>query len=185
MPRISALMAALLAAGLALPAYAQTGSRPPKPAPVASSRAPRAAPAARPGAPAPRAAALTPAAQRAKAVRGQILRTRVGLSEERAGKVEAILDRNAPERRRLQGEIQAATKALRELMRANSQDQQAYARALEQLRAGQKALRNLREREDEAVRQVLKPREQALLLRSLENLRRKARAPAPPPRPRA
>jgi Spy/CpxP family protein refolding chaperone len=118
-------------------------------------------------------------------VRGQILRTRVGLSEERAGKVEAILDRNAPERRRLQGEIQAATKALRELMRANSQDQQAYARALEQLRAGQKALRNLREREDEAVRQVLKPREQALLLRSLENLRRKARAPAPPPRPRA
>jgi hypothetical protein len=194
MPRFSALMAALFTAGLALSATAQPQPRPPKPAPAAAKPAApgaakpapgaaKSAPgAAKPASPAAKGAA-TPASPKsiaaelhAKAIRAKILRQRVGLSEERAVKVEAVLERYAPERRRIEADIRDATKILRELMRANSEDQQAYGRALDRLRAGQKALQSVRDREQEGVRQLLKPREQALLLRSLENWRKRARA---------
>jgi hypothetical protein len=193
MPRFSALMAALFPASLALSATAQPQPRPPKPAPAAAKPGTAAAKpgttAAKPGtaaakpAPAgakptgaPAAPKSTPAELHAKAIRAKILRQRVGLSEERAVKVEAVLERYAPDRRRVQADIRDATKILRDLMRANSEDQQAYGRALDRLRAGQKALQTLRDREEEGVRQLLKPREQALLLRSLENWRKRARA---------
>ena len=186
MPRFSALMAALFTASLALSATAQPQPRPPKPAPATAkpgtATAKPGTAAAKPAPPgakatgAPAAPKSTPAELHAKVIRAKILRQRVGLSEERAVKVEAVLERYAPERRRVQADIRDATKALRELMRANSEDQQAYGHALDRLRAGQKALQTLRDREEEGVRQLLKPREQALLLRSLENWRKRARA---------
>jgi hypothetical protein len=190
MPRFFALMAACFAATLAVPALAQPRPQPPKPKPAATAPGARPAASPRPGPATAKGRAATASASaapvsaaevRAKAMRAKILRKRVGLNEERALKVEAILERYAPERRRIQGSVREATKSLRELLYANSEDQQAYGRALEQLRAGQKALQNLRDREDEAMRQVLKPREQALLLRSLENLRRRARSTASSP----
>ena len=191
MPRFLALTAACFAATLALPALAQPRPQPPRPkkpaaaapatTPAASPRPGQATAKGRAAAAGASAAPLSAAEVQAKAVRAKILRKRVGLNEERALKVEAIFERYTPERRRIEGSIREATKTLRELLYANSEDQQAYGRALEQLRAGQKALQSVRDRQDEAMRQVLKPREQALLLRSLENLRRRARNPAAAP----
>jgi hypothetical protein len=113
-------------------------------------------------------------AQRGVQLRARVLRKQVGLSEERAAKVEKVLDKFTPERSKIQGEIREARSGLRELLRTKSEDQQAYGRALDRLYKGHRALQAVRDREYEAVKQVLQPREQALLLRSLERLRARA-----------
>jgi len=121
---------------------------------------------------------VSEAERRAHALRAKILRNRVGLDEARATKVEAILDRFAPERRKAAEDIRAAKNGLQQLLQSGSEDQKAYSRALDKLRAGNKALQAVSDKEVSAVNAELKPKEQALLLRSLDRMRRQAQTQA-------
>ena len=146
-----------------------------RPAPLAARPQPPSA--ATPAAsPAPRrpAPAVSPALARGPAVRARVLRRQVGLNEERASKVEKVLDKIAPERSKVQSDIREARKTLASLLHSKSQDQKAYGRALDRLYRGHRALQAIRDREYEALKQVLEPREQALMLRALERARAKA-----------
>lgn len=139
---------------LALPALAQP------------TRPPVTRPPVRPAVSAPASAAAPGTASRA-----QVLRRQVGLSDERASKVEKVLDKMAPERDKVQGDIREARKTLATLLHSKSKDQKAYGRALDQLYRGHRTLQAIRDREYEALKQVLEPREQALMLRALERAR--------------
>lgn len=107
---------------------------------------------------------------RMKTVLGRLLRREVGLDEERATRVEKALEPFAAERRSLRGELKRARQALRELLRKDSDDQAAYTKALDQYRSAQRKLTALRDREFEAVRRHLTPKQQARYLQALRQV---------------
>lgn len=111
--------------------------------------------------------------KRLRAMRHKLLRRKLGLSEARASKVEKILERFTPQRREIKKETRAARRSLRLLFRANSDDQQAYKKALARLRAGHKAMQQLRDSEFTALQAELTPKEQAMMLRALQQLQRR------------
>ncbi|MSP25345.1 MAG: periplasmic heavy metal sensor [Myxococcales bacterium] len=139
---------ATLAISLTAPAYAQ---------PIENDGAP------------PSAEAL----ERIKKMRGKVLREKVGLSEEKAKKVEASLDAHEPERRRVREATRTARKQLRDLLEANSDDQPAYDAALGKLRAGMKKMMELRDKQLDLFKKDLTPKEQAKLGQILGKLRKK------------
>lgn len=112
--------------------------------------------------------------QRVHEMRSRVLRERIGLTEDKARKVEAILDRYAPERRRVATRMREALKKLRALTASNSDDQAAYRGALGQVRASRKALQELMDRAFTEVAKELTPREQVRLFLALDDLRGKA-----------
>lgn len=112
---------------------------------------------------------------RMKTVLGRLLRRDVGLDEARAVRVEKALEPFAAERRRVHGELKRARQALRELLRKDSDDQAAYTRALEQYRAAQRKLIELREREFDAVRAELTPKQQAKYVQALRQVQQRLR----------
>jgi len=113
--------------------------------------------------------------QRLKQVRARVLRERVGLSEKKALKVEAIFERFAPEAKRIEKRMRKANARLRYLFEIDSNDQKAYKMALDKQRRAHKAMVKLREREFKALQKVLKPKQQAKLLMALKELQKKVR----------
>ena len=98
-----------------------------------------------------------------KEIRARMLREKAGLPEEKAKKVEAILERFAPERERLRHELRAAHEKLQALVAGNGDDQAAYRTALEHLKAQRKAMIDLMDRAFAEVSRELTPKEQAKL----------------------
>ncbi len=110
-----------------------------------------------------------------KKVRARVLREHVGLSEEQAVKVEAIIERFAPQSRKLEQRMRDAKETVRYLFETDSNDQKAYAKALAKLRRSQKAKQKLRDRQFEEIQKVLLPKQQAKLLFALKKMQKRVR----------
>jgi len=117
-----------------------------------------------------------PMEQHLQRIRSRVLREKVGLAEEKARKVEAILDRYAPERKRLTAELRQGRQKLRALLTLDSQDQAAYKGALDQVRSNRKALQDLMERAFGEIARELTPKEQGKLFLALDELRQRGNA---------
>lgn len=113
--------------------------------------------------------------QRIKQARGEILRKHVGLDDAKAKEVEAILDKHAPERKKLQGQMREARKTVRALLQADSNDQAAYARAIADYRSAEKKLDALREKEYDELAKKLTPKQQAKLVVAIRKMQGKIR----------
>lgn len=113
--------------------------------------------------------------EKMKEVRGELLREKAGLSEEKAQQVEAVLDANHEQRMELRDVMHSNMEALRQLLNDDSNDQEAFAAALLAVKETRKALQDLREEELEAATQFLTPKEQAKVIVSLKRMHHKAR----------
>lgn len=128
---------------------------------------------------APPAAAQAQAQKRAKLearlkkIRGAVLRKRVGLDEKHARLVEGVLDRYRPKRQALQKQMHAHRQAIGKLLKADSNDQNAYRREIAGMRSAKKQLDALREREINEVSRLLTPKQQAKLAVALRRMQRR------------
>jgi hypothetical protein len=112
--------------------------------------------------------------QRIRALRHKMLVKKAGLSEAKVAKVEETIDSFAAERAKLKKTISEEKKTLQELLRQDSNDQASYEGAIARLRAAQKQMQELRDREFAALQQNLTGKEQARLLHVLAKVRHKA-----------
>lgn len=103
-------------------------------------------------------------------MRSHMLRERVGLTEEKAKRVEAILDKYAPERKRSHEALRDAREDLRALVESKSEDENLYKKMLGDVRAKRKAMQDLMDRAFNDVAKELTPSEQARLFLSLEEM---------------
>jgi Spy/CpxP family protein refolding chaperone len=117
----------------------------------------------------------SPHEARLQHIRSRVLRDKVGLSDDKAVKVEVILEKYAPERRRFAQKLREGRQKLRALMTLNSEDQTAYRGALDQIRTNRKALQDLMERAFGEISKELTPKEQARLFLALDDLKGKGR----------
>ena len=129
---------------------------------------------AHPGAPAQaRAEKRAKIEARLKKIRGEVLRKRVGLDETHARRVEAILDRYRPKRQALQKQMRTHRQAIGKLLKADSNDQNAYRREIAGMRSAKRQLDALRERELNEVSRLLTPKQQAKLAVALRRMQRR------------
>ena len=130
----------------------------------------------------PRAEAKGPPAaakQRLQKIRARVLRRKVGLSDEKAKKVEEIFRKHNSAQKKAQKQMREGQKELRRLFRADSDDQKAYDAALTKMHKAQRATQKMRDKQFGALKKVLTPKEQAKLLRAMRKVQqhmRRARA---------
>lgn len=110
-------------------------------------------------------------------MRSHMLRERVGLTEEKAKRVEAILDKYAPERKRAHEALRAAREDLRALVDSKSEDENLYRKMLADVRTKRKAMQDLMDRAFNDVAKELTSKEQARLFLSLEEMHGFGRGP--------
>jgi len=123
-------------------------------------------------------AAKAPAAAGAKGARGKAakspgqLEARVlkalqkqGIDEVRAQRVVLVMKKARQEQRVLRQDSQKHREALRGLLSQKSTDEGAYAKALDGLDAARKKSAQIRDRQISEIRKILKPSEQAKVLR--------------------
>ena len=110
--------------------------------------------------------------ERFKQKRAEILRKRLGLDEKRASEVEKVLNKYAPERKKLRQSIGEQQKALRELLKKNSDDQASYKRGLDALTDSTSKLNTLRQQEQVELSRLLTPKQQAQLLEVMGKARK-------------
>ena len=100
-------------------------------------------------------------------------------------RVEAILRDHVTKQRAAKQRMRAAERTVRQLLRQDSDDQQAYREALAELTAAQTELEKLRVTHLAELDGVLTPKQQAQLIQSLHQIRRHlARAKRKGDRPR-
>lgn len=104
-------------------------------------------------------------------VRARILRE-VGIDEALGKRVEAVLRKYEPERKKLLGEQRGHKQAIKKLLRDDSSDEQAFKKAIEGLRSTQRKLHATREKELDELAKLLTPKQQAKLAAALLRLRR-------------
>ncbi len=114
--------------------------------------------------------------KRAEKMVGKALRNKLGLSDAKATKVEAILKQHRASQQKIQAEIRKARQALRKLFQTDSNDQKAWGAALDEMEKGHKALAKGRDKQFAALKKVLTPKEQAKLLRGLNQLQKRMKA---------
>jgi len=114
---------------------------------------------------------------RFKQTRAEILRKRLGLDEKKALEVEKVLDKYAPERKKLRGAMRDQQRALRELLKSKSDDQAAYKRALDALTDNLTRLNTLGQQEQTELSRLMTPKQQAQLLEVMGKARRGLRGP--------
>jgi hypothetical protein len=112
---------------------------------------------------------------RLKQLHRDLLRKDVGLDDKKAAEAERVLDRYAPERRKLKQEQREHRAALRALLESDSNDDAAYARAVKGVREGQKKLLALNERESLELAKLMTAKQQAKYLHAVQKLRRELR----------
>jgi Spy/CpxP family protein refolding chaperone len=111
--------------------------------------------------------------KRMKAMRRKLLTTKVGLSEEKANKVEKVIDSVDEERQKIHKSILEEKKTLKELLEQNSDDQDSYEGALARLRAAHKQQQELRDKQIDALKKELTPKEQAKMLKAMSKFKKK------------
>ncbi len=107
---------------------------------------------------------------------GKALRNKLGLSEAKAKKVEGILKQHRAAQQKIKGRLRTARQDLGKLFRSDSNDQKAWKAALDKMEKGHKALAQGRDKQFAALKKVLTPKEQAKLLRGLNQLQRRMKA---------
>jgi Spy/CpxP family protein refolding chaperone len=112
---------------------------------------------------------------RMKQLRARVLRNQVGLDDKKAAEVEKILAKNAPERKKIQKDVQTHRRRLRELLDQDSNDQAAYQKAIAGFRAAQKRAQVQRDKEIDELSKVLTPKQQAKLFVALRKLQAQLR----------
>ncbi len=111
--------------------------------------------------------------QRFREVRAKVLREHVGLDEATAAQAEQIMDEFMSRRWDLRAEVREHRQELRALIVADSDDQKAYAKALDGLTEAQDKLYKLRLEEMDALSEIMTPKEQAKLLDAMQEMRRR------------
>jgi Spy/CpxP family protein refolding chaperone len=111
--------------------------------------------------------------QRLEKLRERVLKQEVGLDDKKAAAVGAILTKYAAERRKVQKDQRDARRALQKLVQSDSNDQDAYKKALKSFRDGRKKLQALEDRQLDDVAKILTPKEQVKLVSALQRFRRK------------
>ncbi len=109
-----------------------------------------------------------------KEFRAKALREFVGLDEAKAAKVEATMDGFQERRIELHQTMRDNMLSLRALLKEDSNDQEAFANALDTLRVGHEEMQKLHAEQMEAVRGLLTPKEQAKLLVTMRKFKGKA-----------
>ena len=168
LPLLGLALLGLALVGLSLTTQAQDLPRPEPPKPALKAKPPQAKPEAKPAA---------EKVKRAEARRRELLKKRVGLSDDKATKVEAITRKHGAQQRTLKQNVRKARVQLRQLLRDESDDQQAYEGALRELEAAHRSLQDLRQKRFEDLKQALTPKEQAKLLAAMGKVRRDLRPP--------
>lgn len=110
-----------------------------------------------------------------KEKRLQMLKEKVGLAEDVAGRVEAVLEQFHAQRMELHEAVKDRTEAVEELLSEDSNDQEAYAAALDAVMKAREEMHALKVEEIEALRKVLTPKQQAQMLMSLRKMHHKGR----------
>lgn len=111
--------------------------------------------------------------QRLEKLRERVLKKDVGLDDKKAKAVSEILTRYVTERRKIQKDQREYRRTLQKLVQSDSNDQDAYKKALKSFRDGRKKLQALEDRELDEVAKILTPKEQVKLVAALQRLRRK------------
>ena len=110
--------------------------------------------------------------KRFKAMMSKALRQDVGLDEQTARKVEQVHAAQQDQRRASHQQMFKAKRALRTLVDSDSNDQKAFATAVEGLIQARAAMQKLREEGFAKVRALLTPKQQAKLLLTMHKARR-------------
>lgn len=111
--------------------------------------------------------------ERLEKLRERVLKKDVGLDDKKAKAVGEILTRYAGERRKIQKEQRESRRTLQKLVQSDSNDQDAYKKALKSFRDGRKKLQGLEDRQLDDVAKILTPKEQVKLVAALQRFRRK------------
>ena len=114
-------------------------------------------------------------AQKIVELRGRLLREMVGLSEARALQAEQVLQSFDDEHQTYSEMLDVAQRKMRSLLQDNSDDTQAYARVVEDVRVAHDYLHQLRDRQFRSMQNILAPKEQAMFFESLGKLRHEVR----------
>lgn len=110
--------------------------------------------------------------ERMKSLRSETLRYDVGLSDADAGKVIVLLNELDPAREALMKKKRGARMSLRKLLKADSNDQAAYRRAITQLVEVNTKMLALRRTQMESVGTILTPKQQAKFFIATKRLKR-------------
>jgi Spy/CpxP family protein refolding chaperone len=108
-------------------------------------------------------------------LRGRLLKEMVGLDRSRASEVETILKGFDDEHRTYSAMLEQARKTMRRLVREDSSDHQALAKAVEDVRLAHDYLHQVRDKQYRAMQKALSPKEQALFFEFLGKLRHEVR----------
>ncbi len=114
--------------------------------------------------------------QRIEKIRGEVLRKKVGLDEAKAKQVEKLLDKYEPQRQAAQKQMREKQRTLGALLKADSNDQQAYKNAIKGYRDADKKLRAVRDKEFDEVAKLITPKQQAKLVVALRKMQAKIRS---------
>ena len=112
-------------------------------------------------------------AKRIKAKRAELIRTRIGLSEEQSEQVLTTLERFDPRRRELMEKKRGLGEAMDRLFSSDSADEAEYRKVLAGLLAMEDAFHQLRSEQATAIGQVVGPRFQLRILVALKRLQRR------------
>jgi Spy/CpxP family protein refolding chaperone len=112
-------------------------------------------------------------AQRMKRLRDEIIRYDVGLSDAKAAKVKQVLSKMDPQRRKLHERKRMATRAIRRLIRSDSNDQGAFKRAIADLIQSRSDLAALRKKQFTTLQKILTPKQQAKLFVALKRMQKR------------
>ena len=108
-------------------------------------------------------------------LRRKLLQQRAGLSEEQIDKIEAAARKHAEERQRIRREMKTARQELNQLFRDDSDDEQAWRAALDGMETARRAQQRLRQTHYEELGTFLTAKQQAKLLRTMYEVKRKLR----------
>jgi Spy/CpxP family protein refolding chaperone len=114
--------------------------------------------------------------ERIKKLRSEVLRKHVGLDEAKAKQVEKLLDKYEPQRQAAQQQMRQKQRTLGALLKADSNDQQAYKNAIKGYRDADKKLRSVRDKEFDEISKLITPKQQAKLVVALRKMQAKIRS---------
>ena len=112
------------------------------------------------------------AKKRIDQLRNKLLRKRLGLDEATATKVEKVLRDHVTQKRQVQRDMRQAQRKLRQLLRDDSDDQDAYRKALAALEKAHASGEALRKKHFAELQKLLTPKQQVQLIQAMHKIKR-------------
>ena len=104
---------------------------------------------------------------------GRLLRELVGLDEQTAKEVEAVLESFRPRRQAVRKKVRVLRQKLRELVQSDSNDEQAFAYNIKGLLHSQVEMQQQRRKELRALAKILSPKQHAKLMLAMERMKKR------------